>query len=1190
MNSMIFKVIDYQLYLYALYRDDQIRMWSVKKGNCVGSVHILQEYGEQRIQGSQCDTLCSGPENSICAFLNFSSGGCEFKTFETFSEPNGTFILSLAATIPAPQFDLVDYQLVKNRIWALWCNSDGEFDVSTICLNSGSINWVSVALEMPPDQSDINVNVHARQEYCSYIFSPGRFQAATIAKALVMFRRSNVPVDPELPMHKLKERVCQAIECEMQNEIKDLDLTDEDYIDINMQLWERFYSCCEQYHMKAAQPIGLVSLDSLSGMCIVKKNMFSLIRPCELLEHVMLSSDQEMRHSVMAPQFGFNCRQTDENLVKLIAVLGKIDSVLPSTVKLEVYNKLMEQQMPSNIMSDMVREFLSLEVEEQPFTKDFIAEIRQKLLQISDVPQTMCQLLKCLQMQSGLGESEEQNDEPMDTYQDLGEMQRHLSQLGNLFCSTQGKSFVAESLCQIIMIRYALARNLLILQHLLHETFSLPNEVLRNIQSNCSADTSVFLQAYFVMRWICISPISVAQISANQKNDSMNQVLQGLQLYETFTRQSFSCVVANQYTLLEYFLHGKGSILGLTQLAKARGQRQQKEDATTLEVMRETADWECTLTELLKKVGQLIWPMSTDFVFGEWLIGTGQSNMIEEYVRLMNGWCPWSRSSRDFIVGVTMLNNGELYKAYDYFMSATGGVCSEPFLLEKILSSTPRQAEECRQAVLAQYYMKVLQMFEQKPALDCVIRMAKAAIEILSEVDVSGGQQSTNVPRKAMFQSIVFMNQLKLEHYEEAYDSLINNVEEQRRKEGLRQLVVSLFQKKRLDLLMHFPYVGLQAEFEHIVEQRARSMGVEENVHYKFLYAHHVTKENMRKAAFCMYEQAMRLQLECDSVAAMEARYESLLACINALHLVDERYQFIAKPVVTRENILPTDKLQVEVLEVKDVKRELVHTEALLALQRHQSHRPGQGVMRLDAQELVGVLSSAQLFTMALRLADAFKLSRVAVVKALTGTCIDLSEEETQDRTDAWEWLQENSMSDLPASNSVVDVAWSLLERVLREAEREEEVELKRAAIEVILSSATAFVPRWLLESMRRANANLLLQLFVKYGRLVEASEYAMELVWAMLGRGYEYFGLNNPLLANGASLCFPVNTMDLLLYNLRVNVEENGPRLAPGDLEQLKECLKGVTDVCSYYREKALEVSLSKAKYERQIANRMEP
>ena len=54
---------------------------------------------------------------------------------------------------------------------------------------------------------------------------------------------------------------------------------------------------------------------------------------------------------------------------------------------------------------------------------------------------------------------------------------------------------------------------------------------------------------------------------------------------------------------------------------------------------------------------------------------------------------------------------------------------------------------------------------------------------------------------------------------------------------------------------------------------------------------------------------------------------------------------------------------------------------------------------------------------------------------------------------------------------------------------------------------------------------------------------------------------------------------MNLLIYNLR----------EPEDVVELKECLKGVTEVCEYYKEKAREMSQYKAKYERQIANRME-
>lgn len=100
-----------------------------------------------------------------------------------------------------------------------------------------------------------------------------------------MFKRSNVLFDVNLPLTVLKDRVCQAVESEIQNEVIDYEISDDEYIDIATRYWERFYSCCEQYHLKSCQPIGLVLLEAMDAICVVKKNAFSLLRPCEILEH-----------------------------------------------------------------------------------------------------------------------------------------------------------------------------------------------------------------------------------------------------------------------------------------------------------------------------------------------------------------------------------------------------------------------------------------------------------------------------------------------------------------------------------------------------------------------------------------------------------------------------------------------------------------------------------------------------------------------------------------------------------------------------------------------------------------------------------------------------------------------------------------------------------------------------------------
>lgn len=59
-----------------------------------------------------------------------------------------------------------------------------------------------------------------------------------------------------------------------------------------------------------------------------------------------------------------------------------------------------------------------------------------------------------------------------------------------------------------------------------------------------------------------------------------------------------------------------------------------------------------------------------------------------------------------------------------------------------------------------------------------------------------------------------------------------------------------------MDILLTFPYAGLESELEKIVERRARSSDVlSMKLYYSFLYAFHVRQGKMRKAAAVMYEQ-----------------------------------------------------------------------------------------------------------------------------------------------------------------------------------------------------------------------------------------------------------------------------------------------------------------------------------------------
>lgn len=208
------------------------------------------------------------------------------------------------------------------------------------------------------------------------------------------------------------------------------------------------------------------------------------------------------------------------------------------------------------------------------------------------------------------------------------------------------------------------------------------------------------------------------------------------------------------------------------------------------------------------------------------------------------------------MLAISLLDCGEPEKSINLFECITDGVLKEPFLFEQVFRNTPLYSkyqgilsrqnvvitkEDTKQA-LVHYYLKVIQLFEQHAASDYIIQLAHMAMSKLHVED----------PQLPMFQSIVFNNHLQLEHYEEAYHALVYNADTSRRKDCLRQLVIMLFECRRFDLLMQLPYNCLQEEFENIVESRARSLSIDQNEVYNFLYSFHANKGNMRKGKYIM--------------------------------------------------------------------------------------------------------------------------------------------------------------------------------------------------------------------------------------------------------------------------------------------------------------------------------------------------
>lgn len=889
-----------------------------------------------------------------------------------------------------------------------------------------------------------------------------------------MFSRSTNFSDAYTPMHILKERVCQAIDAEIQNEMKMHDSSEDEFIEIALNNWEKFYSCCEQYHVAAHQPIGLFVLDSLDAVCVIKNSLMSLLRPCETIENMLLSG--------MCPDnFTIDGRFKDD-LANLVKIVYYLENNLSVDVKIEISNNLFKLKMPNDIILELTSEMSNDEDSEVMIPRELIKEISNRLKRIRDVQSALSVLLNILRLDRNNFDDGEFNDE-------LTPFQRQL------FNGNYGISVVTESVRQIASSRYAMCRNLLIIQHILIEGFSLNCNESEIIRSKHIPETVIFLQSYYVMVWIgedaFATPLTKTNVIGFNNQGGYNQ----------------------PSSLLQLFVKNKGLQSALKLYSKVDEMEEDDESGTGYE--RDNF-WSKNLLSIANYIERFIWAISGRFIFGEWLAETQQNLLIEEYVRLLNKWCEYNSCSRHFILAMTFLDTGETQKAYDMFIESAKGVLSESYLMQFVNSGEFTTSNE----IMAQYYLKVMRLFEKYEIYDCVISIAEVAIGTADKES-----------QLAMFQSIIFNNHMHLKHYEEAYHSLIHNVELSRRKDCLRQLVIMLFQEKRFDILINFPYIGLEQDLQNIVETRARSMQIENNEHYNFLYAYHIKNNNMKKAAIVMYEKALRFLFECSTIESLQLRYNSLLSCYNALSLVDPEYKWLAKPIIEdprldeeAEDEMEADvQSQIVVIDIEEIRKELLVVEALLCVSKAKELKL---VLNMGPKELVILLATQKLFTNALKLAKGYKLSLTPIFENLTLSCLKSSSLEFNDNL---EWLNQNNLSDLTLTLSCSEMPWVYLKKLLEDEDTEKEYH--RDVVKCILANQ-AFVPQWLLDVYKLNKPSELLYLYLQYGRLDEASELAIDFVRAFLGYGSEIFGFKYYIAKSLPS--FPINTMDLLLYQLK--------------------------------------------------------
>ncbi|XP_022094945.1 nuclear pore complex protein Nup160-like isoform X2 [Acanthaster planci] len=1144
-TSLTLHPLNHDLFAFCACKDHKVRMWSCKSQSCVLTVDLVDYIPtssgltDQSVTRHEIRTALGSDQRTLVLgfYLSFTTQS-QFLILQPVLRDGQYKLIQVALLNDDQQNTLVDFGLTLSTLWAVWNSPSGETVVKFTTyegISVGERSWNSVFME-PFHTPDIIVPpfLEPREAYLDNIFHPGKFSLQSVSRALNIYSRSSggayTPLtDPTLLTPELlHEEVTTVMEVELQQKVGGSEMSQEEYREVVEQSWSRFYTCCVQYHEVASKPHGIM-LDPNTGMvCLLKKNLLSLLRPCDAVEHLYLAPPRGVStQDFEAVPFVITEKTLCRDLITLRNCVKMISQTLSPEIKMSFEHDVYQLEKPDLIAQQIAGDLLgeSMDSTQVP-SISFVQQLTSQLQSLQDPVRAVLTLLNAMDLAEG-------NPMSLMMEEGVGDSVEHLSSR-QLFASSQGVAVLAASFVQMSFTRYQLLRDLLILECAmvkLGDQASLSSEALDDLESDIICETASCLLAYYSLFWVgnCVaSTVPANSLEANLRQFAALEISDSTAGLALSLSQAQSLDKALTPTLAELFLEGIGG-----------SQMRSKVNQDGYMKKNECEVWMEVLRPCLTALAQMVWPISGSFLFPEFLMGKCQYTQLQEYIRLLNPWCDWNISSRHFLLGHCLLNSGEPHKALACFLRASHRIANEDFLLNKLLLTEELTGKKLD--IL--YYLKVIRLLEQFGLPDLVISLANTALSVADDDD-------PNVPT---LWSKVFKYHLELGHNDEAYAAMATNPDPERRRDCLRQFVVVLCQRGQTKELCQFPYIDLHDEVVSIMESRARSVDLlTTHNYYDLLYAFHIFRGNYRKAASAVYEHAVRLGLEVPSLDGLRKQAKCYLAAMNALELVNQDFAWIIKPVAVDEpnaedvvgaspkrnydgEILQQQvRRQVKVIELCDLRKEHQLVDARLKLANHdpESIHSSMGPM-LSADETVSLLVQSGLFDVACAVCKTFQLDLTPVFEGLATKCVKLSLNGLNET--AWKWLSMNDLGTLHPSRELgpADLAWQLLKQYLEKHDRVGDHTHYKCVINKLLSLGY-HLPTWLLLAYKKLNPASLLLLYITYDMLEEATSLALEFIDAVCGKGSEYFGLKTSLRATLPSVWLPYQSIDHLLTALK--------------------------------------------------------
>jgi nuclear pore complex protein Nup160 len=683
------------------------------------------------------------------------------------------------------------------------------------------------------------------------MFQTAKFSRNVIVKALQLFMRVDGRNLLDIPLEELRSQISTAVENQVQKEASSFEIQHDEYRQLQLMCWSRFYEGCKQYAKMDNEPIGLFEDLETGLLSVVKRASVSFIRPCEPLESIFtyqLSSydDQTI--------FGDEALGNDVSTLIMCACAVN-EQMAQQQLDVDLSQMIGEVRQQIEQVADAILSFSRLQ---SLASENFI----QRLQSITSIGQALSLLIERL----------DGNQQPLDSSYDYdgvddieGERRLVCSQL---FSSYLGISVLSRAFTQIVDVRLHLCVSLAVVTQIaitLRQKVGISLSVASQLTSETLPQLLTFSCMYHSLHWISQQECMQASMNAMEANLRHLAALNLSDMIPSGIAQS-----EQPLSLLKCFLLEVGGRLRLTVIQSA--------PLSPSLLTGKRPYWIAGISVAVNSLLHLLWPDKQELVFGEFLMAQCQYAPLQIYLDLLSTLSLNCSGTMCFLRGQSLLHCGELTKAYYWFMKATHSL-DEPCLLRMA-------SDDDTEMTVIKYYAKLMQIYEQVSASGLIVQVTSAALLIASRED-------ENTP---IFWSGKFKHLLELNNIEGAYTAMISNPDPVRRKDCLRRFIVVLCECGRVKELCSFPYVGLQDEVVSLIELRARSSDLSNGVFYDLLYSFHITRRSFRRAAFAMYEYATRLAHELNDLQSLQKQGKCYLAAMNALRVVEKKSAWIVRP------------------------------------------------------------------------------------------------------------------------------------------------------------------------------------------------------------------------------------------------------------------------------------------------------